>query len=1357
MKNLKAMLSRLIMLWSLSFFPFTLRATLGAEGNRGLDFGQTSTPSLFPSNFLQFKYLTVNDGFSRNTIFDICQDRNGLIWFGTWDGLYKYDGIHLDFVHRPELVSNKADHIVFKILEDQKHRIWMETADGAKIWDPVKERELSLSDLHVDKAKLGGKVDLLGKDKAMNVWLSVGKETLYVCSYDDAGALTLHLVSSTLKAKPNVLYAENDSLLWVGTRSQGLYKIVLNKEKGWTVTKCALFQSFDKTKINMVFHDDVNGDYWVGTDHSLFKVSGADEQDITSFRYHQQKTKVSDIDCDGRYVYATTSHGLFLYSLKDKKADWIVPDYSTPGGLNDKSLYTISIDREKNVWLGSSYGGVNLLTVTNNNFLTYAEINRHLDGHVVSCVAEDKHHNIWLGVEDGSLTFWNRQNNTSKLIKRTNNKNLEDVVSLFACDERIYVGTSSGGFSVLDLQGNVLSEVNRNSRPLTFPHTIYSFQKNAEGQLLLGTYNGLYLLDLEKMKVERIKEISNKVNCIEVNERGDAWVASFSGLYNYSRADGRWHRFSHQPQDSCSIVCNEITTVKPIGASIYFGTQYKGLWVYSVNMQQFRPVAPETLGSTIVFKIIPSEDDLWITTNRGLYVYNLTTRHIKQYTAQDGLRSNQFKLNSGIQTFDKLFVLGGLNGINCFHPSDLKGNSIVPKVNLTALYLFNNRVNLYEEKCPLDSSITYSQQIELNQAHHSFAFQFSSTSYCDPVKNKYEYKLEPFEKEWQRTHGKSTMAHYTNIPAGKYVFHVRTSNGEGVWSEERCIDVVVHPYWWLALPMKLLYYTLFLTFVGWGIFRYRNKKQRELRMLKLKQEQELNQVKMQQEKETYRTKMEFFTCMVHEIRTPLTLILGPLSSVKKKETKTVKEVEPDLQIIERNGKRLLSLVNQLMDFRKVEERAYEVHPVSLDMKKLILHTTRDFRYYNVGKNIHFELDMPDGECWAKADSEALTKVLFNLLSNAAKFTKDSVRVGLQKAEAENCWELSVKDNGCGITADEQASIFESFYQVRQNMPGDYVGTGVGLFVVRRLVELQNGHISVKSELNEGATFTVQIPCSEAAILPEVAAEEVAEDKGEGELVKTIEVAKKRILVAEDNEEMRQYVISLFEENYEIEGFRNGVEALEAIEKGDYDLVITDLMMPEMDGLTLCRTLKKQTETSHIPVLILTAKVDEHSQMEGFESEADMYVTKPFSAEVLQSRVKSLLSNREHLRSLFYREPETSSDILCGNPNDEKFLVKLNSLIEQNIEESNLPIDDLAKEMGMSRAVFYRKVKGVFGLTPNDYIRTVRLKKAIAMFKNGETRINEVCYRVGFSSPSYFTKRFTQQFGISPSDFVKQNS
>ena len=1352
--KLQLMIPRLLQfaLWGL-LTSATLTLSAAPQDRAALKVVYPTLSSQFPIS----QHLTVNHGLQTNDVNCILQDQEGIMWFGTSNGLFCFDGIQLK-----NPWNTLQTYIgITAMVEDRHHEIWLGTDAGLFLYDKIKQ---SVEFFHHPTASgdsICHTVTMLQQDALGNIWIGTENNQLY--QYNPERDLLTTIIDKGQTASPqriSALYVDHDLQVWVVIGNTHLYKAKYSSDQQvpvWENFEEVVFLDEENRRpaISTLFQDS-NHDYWLGANTGIYRLSQEEAAkgiaNLTIKRPLPKEMKrrpvfVSGIAEKDNQIYATTNHGLMVFSIETQEAIWYIPDFSRPGTMNDITLSDVYVDQEDGLWISTRYGGVNYQSPNIGKFSSHININTQLGGHVVSGISEDANGNIWLAIEDGGYCLWNRKTNVVTHFTRDSRHPLrpstDTALSIFAYQNKIYLGTWGAGLDIFDFERQQRINLNkRNSYPDPLPNAIYCFKTGRDGHLLLGTHKGLFKLNVDNQETHRIPTgIEGPVQCITQDQFNNLWVGTYrEGLHKYSYTEKQWQEVA-LPATETAISIQNIRALGTLGSFIYIGTHGHGLWAYDLNSKNFSEIVPQTLSNKIIYSILPEKDVLWITTNQGLFSYNVITHRVKQYTELDGIRSNQFKENAGYITSKGDIIVGGVNGINYFKSAELKTNDFAPQALLTGFYISNQLVDIHTPDSPLKQPINFTEQLELNEKYNSIAFQFSSSSYSHT--NKYEYQLEPLDKQWQKTD--NNLVSYTFLPPGQYTFKVRTSNGEGIWSTPKSVALTIHPYWWRSLPMKILYLLTLIVLVTIGIIRYHRKKQEEMRLFHLKKDQEV-----------YRSKMEFFTYMVHEIRTPLTLITGPLSNIMHHHG-DLEEVRPDLQMIERNSQRLLQLVNQLMDFRKVEEKSYTVQLAPTEIKDLTMSITKnfvDFKLHNAPRGIQFSCDFPQQACWAIVDREAFTKVLSNLLSNALKFTKDQIRVQLSPTADQRYWELTVSDNGKGIAPEEQQAIFGSFYQVRQDLPNDYVGTGIGLAVVHRLTTLMKGTISVESQLNQGASFSLKLPATTVPVAEEACAPCTPPTDSQNFSSEEQESHTPQLLIVEDNDDMRTFISEIFKEQYEVVACGNGKEALEHTAQKEFDLVITDLMMPVMDGLTLCQQLKNGKDTSHIPVVILTAKADDQSQKEGYDSAADLYVVKPFSKEILLSQIRSLLLNRQKLHTQFYTVPETNAEVLCLNNTDKEFLDKLNEEIEAELDNSELLVDDFAKEFGMGRCVFYKKVKAITGLTPNEYIRTYRLKKAAALLRNGEKRINEVCYMVGFSSHSYFTKRFVDQFGVSPSDYIK---
>lgn len=647
--------------------------------------------------------------------------------------------------------------------------------------------------------------------------------------------------------------------------------------------------------------------------------------------------------------------------------------------------------------------------------------------------------------------------------------------------------------------------------------------------------------------------------------------------------------------------------------------------------------------------------------------------------------------------------------------------------------------------------MTYTREINLKYNQNSFAFRFAALCYAAPEENYLSYTLKGFDKEWYST-TKSSTASYTNLKPGDYTFCVKTANARGEWSNDiKSIHIHIAPPFWKSPWAYLLYFILSAAGIGYIFYRFRKQ-------ITDKQQRQLEILEAEKEKEIYHAKIDFFTNIAHEIRTPLTLIKGPLENILHKENIDRNTIRENLDVMERNTLRLLDLTNQLLDFRKTETKGFRLNFMDCNISQLIRDTYIRFNPAAQQNGLKFQTDLPEQDFNAPVDKEALTKILSNLFNNAVKYATSSIHVSLIPPcgmKEPGYFSIMVSNDGHPIPHDMQEKIFQPFVQIKQTSGGQRTaGTGIGLPLARSLAELHKGKLYLKD--SEEICFCVELPVDQEKAI-QLQKDSTISQTGNMQTVIRQHSTNICILVVEDDPEMQNFICAQLETVYCVIRASNGKEALQVLSEKTISLIVSDVMMPEMDGFELCHTLKTDIEHSHIPIILLTAKVTMQSKIEGIELGADDYIEKPFSTEYLLARIANLLSNQDKLRHAFTSSPFVNAKTIALSKADENFLDKLIEVIQKNISEPDFNVDILAEKMNMSRSSLHRKIKGIAQITPNEFIQLERLKMAAQLIQSGEYRINEVCYIVGFNSSSYFAKCFQKQFGVLPKDFYKNGS
>lgn len=1291
----------------------------------------------------QLRHYTVNDGLASNAIYSFCQDKKGRMWFGTIDGLHSFDGYVIK-EWRDEEVSALGS-VISVIREDDRDRLWVGSGRGVALFDLRLEKFIDLPVNPLSGVRIKSPVSGILHDSHGRVWLATTGEGVFCYNLEDE---MLRQYPASTKIPSDIvrcIMEDSSGNIWAGTHDGlSLYNpmqdrfVAFGSGQG---IKYSVTSLFEDSRHNIWVGLRGTGLYKLDRDRGLLesKLSPLDSNSLLQVR--------DIVEWRNGELLLASDQGLTAYDISTGNVELVRADRKGMNTLNDNYLQSLFVDREGALWIGTYFGGVNYVVPTARMFRHFHNGNTNLGAQIVSVFANAGDGNLWIGSDDAGVFHWNRKSNNFTPVRGRllgSGSAYKNIHALLEADDRLFVGMYLGGLDIVDLKTGTLKNYKGGDSPRSlYSSSIYSMLRDSYGDIWIGTAEGLNRYCPETDDFERIFEVHPAdVDCLLEDRKGYLWACTTNrGVYRLDRKKGKWEQYSSEPVKGggeAALPTNSVVTAQyDDNGNMWIGTDGYGLLRFDYKTNQFERI-PLPKSIRVVNKIIAHKNQLWLGTSKGLYCYIPQDSTIFSYNKDSGLQGNVFLPNSGLMTSDGSVFMGGINGFNEFNPDHITHQYLTPEVILTDFQLFNHPVEIGGKDSPLSESITYSHGLTLDHTQRVVSFRVAPLSYINPSHNRFLYKLEGFEKDWNEANPSQVLT-YTNLPAGSYVFRVRTSDGNGGWNDDALVfPIDILPPWWLSTPMIVFYVVLGIVCMVL-LYMYFMRKQKE----------KLRKLADQKDRELYQSKIEFFTHIVHEIRTPLTLILSPLENLLKKEG-PVTDCRSQLSVMDRNGKRLLNLVNHLMDFRKMESGAMRLTINKVDINRKLDDICRSFILTASLKHLSVSVSVPDKPCMALVDSEGFTQIVNNLLSNALKFSKSEIEISLVVLD-NGFFRLSVKNNGASIPKEEQEKIFTPFYQIADNRPSDNIGTGLGLLLVKRYANLMGTDVEVRSTGTVGAEFIIDFP---PARVEDVECEENRDNDGDcGEEVVADSVeGKERILIVDDNPEMLSFLEELLSPSYNVERASSVEDAEECMHKYIPDLIISDVMMPGTDGMEFCRRIKGDINTSHIPVVLLTAKVEDTDFVCGFDSGADLYVTKPFSVDVIQAQLRSLLSNRARLRERLVSDPAVIDEILPDTGIDRDFFDKMGIIIEEKMGDGEFTVDMLAKEMAISRTGLFTKLKAMTGMTPNDYIRMIRLRKAAELLRTTNMRVNEVCWQVGFSSRSHFTKCFQSQYGVSPSEY-----
>ena len=1282
----------------------------------------------------RYRNITMNDGLAANAVRNIVQDRNGFIWFGTDNGLCRYDGVKVQHYRINELGGNQ--YISSLLVTDDG--LYVGTEKGVFLLS-FERQSFEKQNLDIHSA-----VTSMTLDKEGVLWIST------------LGQGVWQMIQKTGKVNHYDFKETSGSVAQV---------LIDNSNQVWTVTNWGtpvvhrlnrLHNRFEA--VNLDFTDNYNslrmlqtkdGRLWLGTWesgllqlHSDGRVERVLNPKLTNVGNHIHTLFERDDHC----ICIGCDDGVICLNPNTHEWHRLIEQQS----LADRFVYAITSDMEGGLWIGTFYGGVNYISPVGKRFEAFSMENG-LHGNVIARFCEDRKGRMWVASDDGGLMCYSPKAQHFTNYPHQELLSRQNVHALCVDGDELWIGTYTNGVIVLNVETGDLRHYMQAQAPHSLDNSSsYAICCDSRGDIWVATMEGLNRFDRTRHDFERIGKVDALTIDIDEDRDGNLWLSTQGGgLWKYQTRNGQFKTYTHHEGDDLSLPDDQVNcSLVDESGRLWVGT-LGGLCLYDSENDHFKLVSLDVPNHNIM-GIVEDQGVLWLSTEKGIVKYE--PKQIQRFTLHDGLVSEQFQPNSCIKASDGRIYFGSTTGFNSFYPYQIKTNSVTPPVYITSVEIMNREERTAEGQ-PLDLALTKEIVLDYDDAR-MLTLSFASLSYCSPEKNQYAYILEGFDRDWNNV-GNQNRATYTNIPAGTYIFRVKATNNDGVWSsDEATLTIIVHPPLWWSWYAKLFYLFLIVAAI-WYYVRFR------LKRAEYRHQREMQRLNEQKEKEVREARLNFFTMIAHEIRTPVSLIIGPLEKIMKRDNPS-----EDMRVIDRNAHRLLELVNQLLDFRKVEQHSLVMHFAPQNIRQLMMSVSERFTPTFEQGNKSFTVDYPDEHFTAIIDKEAVTKVISNLLTNANKYTNNEVRLSCQVDPDGEHFRIVVSDNGIGIREEDRSRLFEPFFQAQDNKPG----TGIGLNIVKNIVDLHHGTISVSSEVGKGSTFTIVLPVAQEQSEQFTADSLRSKDENAADSkqisVKSSANSKPQMvskqnastmLIVDDSEDMVSFLGNHFKEKYEVLTAGDGIEALDILRNHEVSIIISDWMMPRMDGAELCRRVRLDPMTSHIPFVMLTAKTDNDSKVEGMDVGADTYIEKPFSIQYLEACIRNMLEMRRRLIEKFSTQPLEPVTEIASNPTDNEFLLEMKKVIEENFSNSELNVNYLAEKLNISRSGLFAKIKTLADVTPNEMIQIVRLKRAAELLLEKKYTISEIGYMVGFSNPSYFSKCFQKQFGVRPMDYIKQST
>ncbi|MDE7397785.1 MAG: response regulator [Muribaculum sp.] len=1283
-------------------------------------------------------------GLSSNNVKCIYQDSYGFMWFGTKNGLNRYDGKVIQSYECYDHVAGRGNNNIGAIFEDADRNIWVGTDRGVYIYDPRTEKFSFIDTPAQDGVTLDYWVQEICRDKDGNIWVLIPNQGLFRFYGDNKVAH--YNVPIDGENMPAIISCTFDGDVFVGTIHNGLFRYSPMKDVFQQVTvNSALSDELNKQTIQFI-KEDSRGQLILFTQIGNIYRYNVKSGEVSRVRFSKGGNiylRTAEIFDDE--IWIGTQNGLYIINMSTGKEVYLNDKSSLVNGLTDNLIYTVYKDKQGNTWIGTMFGGVNFYQRSG---FVFEKFMPHPDSKTLSSarirgVAAGADSLIYVGTEDGGVNLFNPRTGFT-IAQSVGNDPLSTSLVMRSFGGNVYSGWSREGMDVYSSGQLRVPGIARNI--IGEDCSVYAVLVDKNNNMWVG---GDWGLSLRKAGENEFKIVDSArslwVFDLCEDSKGRIWIAAMGEGVAVIDTAGNMKLYSYDETYSNGLRSNSVSSIfEDSSGRIWVSTDRGGLSLYNPDYDNFETFGIENgLPDNVVYDIV--EDNrgfLWFGTNNGLVKFNPETRSVKVFTTADGLPDNQFNYHSATTGLDGNLYFGCINGLVAFDPELAREPDSIPPVYFTRLSVANGLGRNKADSTPYELPLMYTDRVEIPYNARYISIDIASPNYVNTGTQQYYYRMLPVSEEWNRLDADQRIS-FDRLMPGNYTLEVKVEGDGKVVS--RTLNVKILPPWYNTWWAWIIYILILMSVVYLGYVYWRRRRE-----LALKEKEYVN--KVQAAKELYENKVQFFSEIAHEIRTPLTLIDSPLEAIEEIGVKDAR-IDRYFKVIRKNTSRLLDLVSQLLDFQKIgnsrKQLTFEYVNVSATLSDII---TR-FQDAIALKKKELYVSIPETPVHAMIDKEAFTKIVSNLLNNAMKYANCKIEISLTSDDTS--FSLRVKSDGKKITGGDVYSIFTPFYQMPDH--DNVGGVGIGLPLCRMLASLHNGSVELEIDDEPENTFVLTLPLrQEGAEIPIAGADPVmTEYVMDDELQSAKSMTGNSMLLVEDNEEMRTFLYEQVSRYFVVDTAENGKEALELLHENNYDIVVTDIMMPEMDGYELCRAIKDDVELSHIPVVFLTAKNDLDSKVQALQCGGEAYIEKPFSIKYFRQQVISLLENRRHERRSLIKKPFFTVDNMKMSKADEEFMNKVIQTIQDHISDENFNVELMADVLCMSRSSLLRKIKSLFNLSPIELIRLVKLKKAAELIKDGKYRIGDICYMVGINSSSYFSKLFLKQFGVTPKAFEMQ--